>query len=190
MKKVLKIIGNIFTVFLIIIIILSAYSMFEYRRNPNKTPSVLGFKVMSVLSGSMRPYLEPGDMIVDKKIDPAELMVGDIITYRIGRTLVTHRVVQITSKDGQTYFQTKGDANNVEDEHLIRESQIEGRLLFKIPYGGYFAQFVRSLPGFILFVILPIVVFIGLELKDVLAEIGKEQKKAAERQDSMENINQ
>ena len=63
-----------------------------------KTPSLFGYSVLRVSTGSMQPELMIGDVILGKSVDnPTALKVGDIITYRgSGQTeglLVTHKVV-------------------------------------------------------------------------------------------------
>lgn len=75
-RKVLKALLNIITVFFILIIVMSLYSMLQYRKKPENIPSVFGFSGMSVLSGSMRPYLEPGDMIVDRTVRAEDIKIG------------------------------------------------------------------------------------------------------------------
>lgn len=169
MKKLAKVIGNIVTAFLILVIIASLYSMIQYKRNPDKPPQVLGYSTMSVLTGSMRPYLQPGDMIVDKAAKAEEVKVGDIITYKAGGSVVTHRVTEVIRADGKFLFTTRGDANNTADGKPITGEQLIGKVIFKIPYGGYIARFIRSPIGLLIILAVPIsFIFIG-ELKNILS---------------------
>ena len=175
-KKIFKWIGNAITVVLIILVVLSFYSAIQARINPGQVGSILGYKPMPVLSGSMKPVIEVGDMIVAKQISPEGIEVGDVITFRTSpETIVTHRVIEIVAEDGQPSFRTKGDANSTEDQNLIALDQIIGILAFRIPYGGYITRFIRSPIGFILFVILPVVFLIVGELKIILAEFDTEK---------------
>lgn len=87
-----------------------------------KTPSLFGYSVLRVSTGSMQPELMIGDVILGKSVDnPTALKVGDIITYRgSGQTeglLVTHKVVVAPYKtaDGTYKLQTKGIANDAPD---------------------------------------------------------------------------
>ena len=121
--KVMKVIGNVFTVIIILIVSMSLFSLIQYRKNPNRPPSVFGYSAMSVLTGSMRPYLEPGDMIIDKAIDADEVKVGDVLTYRLGSSIVTHRGTEIIAKDGNLLFETRGDANG---RSAYRQGDTEG----------------------------------------------------------------
>jgi len=160
-KKAAGIIGNVISLFLIIIITLSLYSMLQYRKNPDRAPSVLGFCALSVLSGSMRPYLEPGDMIVNRMVSAEEVKAGDVITYRTGSSLVTHRVVREIEENGKRSFITTGDANNTADSSPITEEQLVGKVLFKIPYGGYVARFIASPIGMLVTAIPVFLILIG-----------------------------
>lgn len=176
-KTILKWISNVLLGLLIIIVVISLISSFKGRKDPEHIPSVLGFKTMPVLTGSMRPVLEPGDMIVIKQIDTKKVKTNDVITYWIGNKLVTHRVVEIVNGNGNTSFRTKGDANNVEDGKLISPDKIVGRLAYNIPKGGYITNFIKSGKGFVLFFILPIVLLLGGEIKKVLFEVIAKKEK-------------
>lgn len=172
----LKWLGNTLIIILLIMVVLSGFSKIQAKKNPDKIPSVMGFSSMSVLSGSMRPMLEPGDMIITKKPTIENIQIGDVITYRVGQgTLVTHRVVDIITENNEVKFWTQGDANNTIDTELIIAEDIVGTYLFRIPKGGYVTNFTRTPLGFILLIILPISVLIGSELITILLEEKKKQ---------------
>ena len=81
------------------------------------SPSVLhsqgGIGFSPVLTGSMRPYVHPGDLFVTKLTKASNLKVGDIISVHSQATGVfyAHRIVKITMQNGQLRIVTKGDAN-------------------------------------------------------------------------------
>jgi len=175
-KNASKYIGNVFIIMFLTIVVLSGLSNLQTRNNPGKIPSVMGYSPMSVLSGSMRPMLEPGDMIITKSPTVENISIGDVITYRVGdSTLVTHRVIDIITENNEVKFQTQGDANNTIDQRLLTSEEIVGTYVFKIPKGGYMSNFSRTPLGFILLIILPIAVLIGNELITILREEKKEQ---------------
>ena len=68
-----------------------------------------GFKLYEVMSGSEEPYLPVGCMAVVKAKD--EYKVGDILTFRLGATTVTHRLIATYEKNGTTYYLCHGDNN-------------------------------------------------------------------------------
>ena len=82
-------------------------------------PHVLGYRTMTMLTGSMAPEIEPGDVTVVTPIDVTDVTEGMVITYHqpiADHALVTHRVVSVDkSLDGTVTIQTKGDANEAND---------------------------------------------------------------------------
>ena len=85
-----------------------------------------------VLSGSMEPELPVGSVILTTT-HPDRIGTQDVITYRAGQQLVTHRVSRI---EGESLF-TKGDANPSEDPCPVKADQIAGKVISCIPYAGY-----------------------------------------------------
>ncbi len=82
-------------------------------------PHVLGYRTLTMLTASMAPGIEPGDVVVVTPLPISEVTDGMVITYHIpidDRRLVTHRVVSVErSASGQVTVQTKGDANEAVD---------------------------------------------------------------------------
>jgi signal peptidase len=78
-------------------------------------PRFLGYQTSTMLTGSMSPEINAGDVVVSVKTPLSELKVGDVITYSIpidDRRVETHRVQSIKRDDaGGTSVITKGDAN-------------------------------------------------------------------------------
>ena len=88
----------------------------------------LGFRSLTVMSGSMDPNLGVGDVVIERQISPTDVRVGDIVTFRDPtdqQTLITHRVRSFKVHDGTVDFVTKGDANNTVERWSI---QVNGRL--------------------------------------------------------------
>lgn len=104
-------------------------------------PLVVGGHRYTILTGSMKPTYPPGTLVVVRPEDPVELAVGDPITYQIRSgqpEVVTHRIVQVRrSADGEIGFITRGDANQVDDEQIVRPEQVRGAVWYSIPYLGY-----------------------------------------------------
>ncbi|WP_409330247.1 signal peptidase I [Trujillonella humicola] len=82
-------------------------------------PHVLDYRTMTMLTGSMAPGIEPGDVVVSVPMDVADVEVGMVISYHIpidDHRVVTHRVIDVQrSADGTVSVQTKGDANDAAD---------------------------------------------------------------------------
>ena len=103
-----------------------------------------GFKVFTVLSGSMEPAYHTGSVIYVKDVDYTQLKEGDVITFAISEDMVaTHRIMGVVpDKDDPSVlrFRTKGDANDTEDGTLVHYKNIVGSPVFTIPYLGYVAS--------------------------------------------------
>ena len=125
-----------------------------------------GYKSFLVQSGSMEPAIMTGDIII---IHPENsyFKTNTITFHGSEGRIVTHRIVEINEKNGKSYFSTKGDANRSEDEDLITQDQIIGKVSLVIPKLGYLVAFSKSLPGLIILVIFPAVLFILDELLKV-----------------------
>ncbi|MFC3476874.1 signal peptidase I [Halobacterium litoreum] len=125
-----------------------------------------------VVSGSMRPTLQAGDVVVVSSTAPANVDSGDVVAFdRIAgdgkRT--THRVVEVIERDGQRYFRTKGDANEEADRRLVPEDALIGRMAFSIPYVGWAFSFASTDTGTLAFVAVPGVLLVVSELWSLVA---------------------
>lgn len=121
----------------------------------NKSGGLFGYTPFIVLSGSMRPSLEVQDIVVVKNVSEDKISTGDVITFfdKDG-SIVTHRVAEISEKDGKKYYVTKGDANNVADADSIAYEDIIGRYSFTIPKGGRVVAALTSPAAIVVFVLL------------------------------------
>lgn len=101
-----------------------------------------------VLTGSMRPTMPPGTLVVVKPAPAADISVGSVITYQLesGKpTVVTHRVVSAGyDLAGHPVFQTQGDANDVPDAKGVRDVQIRGVEWYAVPYLGYVTTLISA----------------------------------------------
>lgn len=104
-------------------------------------PAVVGGRALTVLTSSMEPGYPPGTLVVVKPTAPADIRIGDVLTYQLHSgepTLVTHRVVEIANgTDGSRTFVTKGDANDLPDADPVMEVQVVGTMMYAIPYLGW-----------------------------------------------------
>lgn len=104
-------------------------------------PRLSGATPYTVLTGSMRPDLPPGTLVVVKPVAPDDIRTGDVITYQLesGKAaVVTHRVVAVgATVKGEPSFRTRGDANDVPDADPVRPVQVKGRVWYSAPYLGH-----------------------------------------------------
>ncbi|MFD5225780.1 signal peptidase I [Microbacterium sp. NPDC058342] len=104
-------------------------------------PLLLGAQTYTVLTGSMRPGLEPGTLIAVRAVDAADIRIGDVITFQLRSgepEVATHRVVAVgVDGSGERVFTTRGDANDTADRDPVRAVQIRGVLVYAVPWLGH-----------------------------------------------------
>jgi signal peptidase len=131
-----------------------------------------GAPVMAVLSESMSPAFERGDVLYVARDTAKPISAGDIVVFNIkGRGIpIVHRVVKIHEhgKTGKQYILTKGDNNDVHDRGLYNRGQkwlhyedLVGRVKVYVPFVGMPTIFCSDYPQ-IKYLILSLVVFFGL----------------------------
>jgi signal peptidase I len=108
-----------------------------------------------VITGeSMQPKIDLGDVVI---VGPPgglfghSLATGEIVTYRLGGQLVTHRIVSVDA-EGLT---TRGDAVGVNDARPVKVSQVEGVVLARLPKLGLIPRFLTSRHSLPLLALIP-----------------------------------
>lgn len=140
--KVLKTLGQVVLfVILIFFILLNILSM--------NNKSLFGFRIYRVVSGSMQPALQIGDVIIIKKAN--NYAEKDIITYDNGLTTITHRIKTINGDE----IITEGDANDAPDKPITKD-RILGKYFFRI---STFSVFSIMLTGKTIYLIMVLVLF-------------------------------
>src|SRR3954471_9991765 len=112
-------------------------------------PHVLGYRTMTMLTGSMSPQIDPGDVVISPPLDVQDVTEGMVISYHIpidDHRVVTHRVVSVEhAADGSTTVQTKGDANEAVDPW---KATLQGDTAYQvravIPALGHVIQTLRE----------------------------------------------
>jgi len=177
MKKALKVVGNIliwlFVAFSALVTVMSIAS----KSNKNNMPNLFGKMPISVVSDSMKPTFSAGDLIIGQALTPEqkrELKIGDIITYYTdlngdGRMeeLNTHRIVGEETRDGYKFYTTQGDnkETNKSVDDPVRYDLVVGKYTgVKIPFAGTVFEFLRKPIGFLIFIVVPLILFFLYEI--------------------------
>lgn len=119
---------------LIILAMLTMLGKVWYQKLNNQIPSLFGYQIYMVETGSMVPTLPIGTNIVIRQLqDTDTLKEGDIITFNKGELAVTHRIVDlVVGDDGITRYRTKGDnPDNSIDPWLVERADIRGVLVWQ-----------------------------------------------------------
>ena len=184
-QKMLTVIGAILCILFGFTLICNITIIVKGTIHPDTPPSVLGTTPLVVLSGSMSgdapDHIEVGDLILVGKAQPEDLKVGDIIAFKQGKVIVTHRIIEITSGEtGELLFTTQGDANDTPDERPVTMDSLVGIYKARIPKVGDFAFFLQTPLGMFLFIGLPLLGFIIYDIIRRQRYSAKENKKTAE----------
>ena len=133
-------------------------------------PYLFGYRPMAVLSASMEPAYPTGSVVFVKKVEPAEIEIGDPITFhREGLAEpITHRVIAIDTD--ARIFTTKGDNVSGVTDTVPFDSLIGRSSQFAIPLIGYVAVNIRTLPGILIACAVLLVVVLLAFLPDLFTK--------------------
>lgn len=184
LRKFFNVVENIAFACILLIMAALVYSMVQGRLSGGGPPRVFGYQMYIVLSGSMSPAFDAGSLIFLKPENPENIAVGDIITFRPPSgegELTTHRVVQVNREDGLSFI-TRGDANDVNDQHPVMADKVIGRVEHSVPYAGYLMSFGQSKTGIICLVMIPGALIIIFELRNLFRYAAEwEAEKASKK---------
>jgi len=161
-----------------LICVLIVFSIILIQRISNNNFSVFGIRIYTVVTESMEPVFNVSDMLLAKEVSPNTLKVGDDIVY-LGKEgeftdkMITHRIVDIESVDGQLIFTTKGVANPINDPEITAD-QIYGKIIYQSALFSFFSKLLNNIYTFYFMVFVPIVIFIFFEVVD---EVNYRKKK-------------
>ena len=183
MKKAGKIFSRIMAVISVVIFIFGLTIFVSVlRASAGKAPSVFGFSVLQVTSGSMEPEIPVGGIVIVRKVKPDSLKVGDVISFYsndvdISGKVNTHRIIEIKqSESGEKIFRTKGDANEYADTAAVFEIDLVGKMIMNLgSVGGSVFDVLRNPTIILIFIVLPLI-FITLGEAVNLAKLIAEYK--------------
>ena len=166
--KLFTVIGTILCIILLPILIINCILIVKSYTS-EEVPSVGGYLPLIVLTDSMYPVIESGDLIICHTAEPEEIKVDDVIAFfdpaGNGSSIVSHRVLEVTEQDGEIAWRTKGDNNNTEDRLLVPAEKLvavyEGT---RIAGFGNVALFMQTTPGLIVCVVLPLLLLVGYDM--------------------------
>ncbi len=184
-RRVMSAVSTVVTVLLIAVTAFLVVMMLTTKGN-TAGANVFGYRMYSVLSGSMMPEINPGDVVLVKEVPPEEIHVRDVITfYRPDedgqRVYVTHRVMAITEVGvGTPAYVTRGDASQTDDEKPVIYPLVMGKMVVTLPWLGKIIDFTRNGLG-LLVIILPAFIIIVVEVIKLIRMARKPDDKEAEQ---------
>ena len=180
LAALIKVAGNVLFGVLLLFMAVLVFFLVQSKYS-GEVPSIFGYRVYMVLSGSMNPTFDTGSVVFARPADPETILEGDIITFGGAGSdmLTTHRVVDIQNEDGLK-FTTRGDANNVDNPNPVPAENVVGRVHGSVPFLGYLMGFARTRQGLIFLVFIPGVLVILFELRNIfkyMREADQERKR-------------
>ncbi len=145
---------------------------------------LFGYRLFYVVSGSMEPTYPVGSILIVGESD--EYSVSDVITFYSEDESIkghpnTHRITEITERDGQTAYITKGDANDICDDIPVLRQDVIGKVHFCI-HTSFFKNLIELLgtpTGFFVLILLPIVLVAVVCMKSFTKALNEELRRAA-----------
>lgn len=170
MKTVKKILNLVVDILIILVLVISAFiAIMSLTQNDTGVPNLFGYAPMSVQTDSMVPEFEPGDLIIAKVADDStEYEVGDIVSFPIiverQKLIDTHRIIDVVTESGQTFYVTKGDNKEGTDSDYQTDVSILAKYTgTKFAGVGNVLDFLRTQWGFFFAVVLPMIILFVYE---------------------------
>lgn len=160
MKKILYYI--LFLVIVLPFLIFNLTLIIKSKLYPDKIADFMGYKPFIVMSGSMETTINIGDLVIVKKVNSSSIHIGDIIAFKNGNIVISHRVKEIINDSGTYKFKIKGDNNNVADDFIVSSDAIEGIFVNKIPGLGSILLFLGKPIGLLMVILVIIIVSTAL----------------------------
>ena len=179
MKKAFKITKKILNV-VVTILLLAFIVVVLLQRISNNQVSIFKYRMFSVISGSMMPKYDVGDVLISKEVPPSSIKIGDPISYQgkegsFKGKVVTHEVTNVMqASDGKYYFSAKGLANIIEDP-IVSEDQLYGKIIYRSLVLSFIYKVISNKIGFLLFCIIPTFYIVGAQILTSL--LAKEEKR-------------
>ncbi len=123
----------------------------------------------------MSPAFETGSIVLVRPLEASAIRPGEIITFQDPENqgmIVTHRVIAVNTAAGSEKpesFTTRGDANDTKDLLPVPVGNLLGRVSYSVPYLGFLFFFTNTQDGILLFIIIPALLIIVLELRKLFS---------------------
>lgn len=173
MKIIKKVITFLGLIVFIVVVTLCLIIVYKSYSEPDKIPSLCGWKPFIVLSSPIETNIMDGDLIFVKEVDVSELKVGDVISFRTYQNVVlTHKITDIINDEGETKYYIKGENTKLQNDDPILKNQIEGIYKYRIPNLGKLLYYFQKPTVMIICISIPLIILILAQFFD----LKKQQK--------------
>lgn len=184
MKKVLNILLNIIKYICLLIFVAYVGLLAAQKLSDNKL-SLAGYRIFTVVSESMVPRYEIGDVVIVKNVNPSEVKVGQDLCY-LGKEadfagkVVTHEVKEVNKDESGNYvYITEGIANVMPDPE-VRQDQIYGVVKHKSKVLSFLGKALKNKIVFFLVIFVPILIYIIMKVYKVIDDVTEEDEDETE----------
>ena len=187
----IKIVKKLFSILRVLItaVILTIIAVILVQRISNNTNAILGYRIFTVVTESMVPKYEVGNVLLVKEKEIKQIQIGEDVAY-IGKVgsfadkIITHQVIDIeTNEEGELIFHTKGIANDTEDP-VIKGEQIYGTVQAKLQIMSFLNGIINNMYGMYFLIVIPLAVIFFTEMRGIKKDIEDKKK---EKEDSEKN---
>ncbi|WP_077328718.1 signal peptidase I SipW [Virgibacillus siamensis] len=156
MKQLFRVIQKAGSIIGIVLLCMLVFIVLSSKASGGE-PTIFGYQVKTVLSGSMEPVFYTGSIIVTELPSKHQAyQKGDIITFQSDGRLITHRIIGVHEANGKKLYKTKGDHNNAPDNGYVQPDNIVGKYTgITIPKAGYIVSYATSKIGSALLLFIP-----------------------------------
>ena len=127
----------------------------------------LGVQLHTVTTGSMRPAIQPGAVVLTRLVKAEDIKKGHVILYFDTQTdnPVSHRVIAVNHLGNQVSITTKGDANAKADPTILEPNSVPiATVIGVLPGVGFIVSALHSTPakvglGFLLAILIALSFF-------------------------------
>ena len=135
--------------------------------------SIAGYRIFRVITGSMEPEYDIGQVVISKEVDPNSIKVGDDIVYlgtygEYSGKIIMHSVVGIDKDaNGNLNFHARGLHSSSVEDPQIKDSQIYGVVKFKSKILTVLYKLATNIYSlFVIVLVLALNVFIAFRKSD------------------------
>ncbi len=186
-KKIYNIISTI-AIALVFAFLVVIVAIMLWQRNGGEDANLFGYYTYNVLTDSMQPTINPGDVIISKKVDVNDLKEGDVITFiapsgPLKGNNITHRIIEIVKNEDGTikHFITKGD-NAPKDNWELSPDAVKARYIKTSTFISGFRNLITKWYGYVLLIVLPIcVVFVLIIVGFIKEKVALETQNAEDK---------
>ncbi len=131
------------------------------------------YQLRPVLSGSMRPGLPVGGIVVTERVPVSSLQVRDVVVFHSPdqpQELIVHRIISLTPGPSGLVVKTQGDANTIPDPWTVSlRGDTAYRAVYSLPLVGYVAVWAHGPAGRLALMITGLLIILAAAASGLIA---------------------